>query len=415
MMFYRHAALRLFTGLALAFLVWSPGAMAQSTDDFDPDDDEFEFDDLDDPDNADTVEGEEEEEEAEPSEGAEGTDDGRLEEDDDLDFIGDPDDEEIQSFEDALGDDEDDDEFDLLDGEEDASVALPGQDTAAAYRAAQTQFERLPADEELQSWEAYMAQYPNTLFRTAIEQRMDGLMKELYGTRIERGGGEIDALNAEVPISTGMMLENINPRTRIQAGFEWGLPDYINLMADYEHALGRTFSFHAGVRRRYSGWSIEPGVHWALVKSTRTQTLVTLIGDFHLNANPAYAGIRPQLAIGKRFGDKLDLQAQFGPDFEFRTPLDLRLVGGANATFRASEVVGIFVEGSLHMKNFNWDNGPFAFNVVTFGMKFFPGKVGDDEGGSNVEANFGGTVPFQYNYWQYHFGSLMGQANVFLD
>jgi hypothetical protein len=392
--------------LALALITWSSPAFAQSADDFDPnEDDEFEFEDLADP-GADKG--------SDSPSDAEGEDDSeRIEEDDDLDMLGDPDDEEIESFE-AIDEDEEDEPFDLLDGEEDASEALPGQDTAATYRDALSRFGKLEPDEELQSWEIYLAQYPKTLFRKAIDQRMEEVMGSLYGTRIGGKQGSVDALNAEVALSTGMLLENINPRTRLAAAFEWGLPDYINLAADYEHALSRTFSIHAGVRNRYSGWSIEPGVHWALVKSTRTQTLVTFIGDFHFNTNPAYGGIRPQIAFGKRFGDRLDLQAQFGPDLEFRQPFDVRIVGGANATVRASEVVGIFLETMVHMKNFNWDDGAFTFNTVTFGMKFYPG-ANDQDKANNVEANFGATVPYARNYWQYHFGSLMGQANIFLD
>ena len=397
MTFPRTALTRFLT---LALLAFSAPALAQSTDDFDPEEgDEFEFEDLADPGTNDTT-GSEGDEESE-----------RIEEDDDLDMLGDPDDDELEGFEDAL--DGEDEPFDLLDGEEDAGEILPGQDTAAAYRAALARLEKQAPDEELQGWEAYLAEYPNTLFRKAIEQRMEEVEQSLYGMRIGQQGGGVDALNAEIPLSTGMLLENINPRTRLAAGFEWGLPNYINLMADYEHAVSRTFSFHAGVRNRYSGYSIEPGVHWAMVKSTRTQTIVTLIGDLHFNTVPAYAGIRPQLAIGKKFGDRLDLQAQLGPDIEFRSPLDLRIVGGFNATIHASEVVGIFLESMVHMKNFQWDNGAFTFNTITFGLKFYPGA--NDDGPKNTEANFGGTVPYWNNYWQFHFGSLMGQANIFLD
>ncbi|HEY5633121.1 MAG TPA: hypothetical protein VIT02_05130, partial [Burkholderiaceae bacterium] len=50
---------------------------------------------------------------------------------------------------------------------------------------------------------------------------------------------QIDAMRQELDFAHPMQLENINPRTRLQVGFEWGIPDYMNLIGDYEHQFVR--------------------------------------------------------------------------------------------------------------------------------------------------------------------------------
>lgn len=328
-----------------------------------------------------------------------------IEGEDDLDDLDDPTEEEDATLRDPT------DSVDLLEGEEDEVITRPGGDTAESYRAAQRANAQLPPDEEIEAWERYLAQYPGTSYRDRIDQRMEELMSSLYTDRIGEEGGT-DALTAEVPIAQGLLLENINPRTRLQAGFEWGIPSYINLIVDYEQALSRTFSFHGGVRRRYSGWSVEPGVHWAMIKSTRTKTLLTVLADAQLNTNPAYAAIRPQLAFGQRLGEIVDVQAQAGAAVGFRSPLDLRWVGGANVHVRASETVGIYLETLYTFKASQADAGAFAFNVATFGMRFFPGAA---EKGDDVQASFGASVPYAQQYWQYHYGSFTGQGLFYFD
>lgn len=301
-------------------------------------------------------------------------------------------------------------------------------DTEQIYRATQAKLSKLGPDEEVAGWEAYLAQYPNSVFRPRIESRMEELMDQLYEGGIQRPGSEtpVDALKAEIDFAQPLQLENINPRTRVQVGFEWGLPSYMNLVADYEHAFLRNLSAHAGVRRRYQGWNLEIGPRWALVKSTRTQTLVTLFADLHFNTLPAYPGLRPQLAAGKRFG-KLDAQIQGGVDLELRTflgagdtkttNLQTRFIGGANLYYAASDRVGLFAETYLNMKPVGEDGAfggaLYRFNVVTFGMKFYPANKGD-AAEKDLEVNFGATVPYMQQYWQYHYGSIMGQANYYL-
>jgi hypothetical protein len=328
----------------------------------------------------------------------------RLEEDDNLDLL-----EEEEEFEFS---DEEVESDDLLGEEGEAPPGqTPGADTAALFRVQQDLAAKLPTDEAVQSWEAYLEQYPGTVFRNRIVEIIDGLMNQLYDSSEIGIKPSSNALTQEIYFSQSMLLENLNPRTRIQAGFEWGLPDYINLFVDYEKAIARDFSVHGALRHRYTGWNLETGGRLALHKSVRTQSILTVIGDLHFNTNPAFVGIRPQIAYGQRFG-KLDVQAQGGLDLELRKFAGLRVVGGANITYRAAETVALFLETNLNMKNFEWENGPFRFNVLTFGLKFFPsketGKVED------LEINMGTSVPYSSNYWMYHYGSIMVQTNYYL-
>ena len=308
----------------------------------------------------------------------------------------------------------DGEQTDLLDDDPDPTRPL-GNDSAETYRATLAAVSKLDPDDEMQTWDAYLAQYPNTSFRGQIEKRMEQLEDEMYDlnrmhTQPDPDQG-VDADKAQLKFSQGLLIENINPRHRLQLTFEWGLPDYANLGVDYERPLSRKLSIHGGLRRRFTGGSVEGGVRWALVKSARTNTLVTFIGDVRLNTAPAFIGFRPQVAVGKRFG-KLDLQGQAGVEVAPRSVLDLRVIGGANLTFRASSAVAMFAETSLYMKTISGDAGPFRFNQFTFGMKFFPSTKAADP--QKTEVNLGASIPYSSAYWQYHYGSLMGQANFYL-
>lgn len=328
----------------------------------------------------------------------------------------DEDDEGLDDFRDPEGGE------DLLDDE---PVRPDSGDTEAIYRSTLAKLSKLDPDEELSGWEAYLAKYPNSAYRTRVEGRMEELTDEIYAGGTGTGTGPaVDALDAELTFAHGMQLENLNPRTRLQVGFEWGLPDYVNLIADYEHQFARNFSIHGGIKRRYLGWNVEAGARWALVKSTRTNTIVSLIGDLRLNTNPAYPGFRPQLAIGKRFG-KVDAQIQGGADLAFRSwtsadgvstasGIEPTIVGGVNLYYAASDRVGAFIETSTYMKSLSedgaFDGGLYRFNVVSFGLKFFPGQSAERK----QEVNFGATVPYTQQWWQFHYGSVMGQYNYYL-
>ena len=380
--------------LSFTALSYTAPALAQSQDEFGEEEDPFDFEDLSDAGDS-------------PAPTPEA--DSPIEEKDDLDDVVDPEEGETDEYLDDIEADEM--EFSLLDDEKVVDVLAPGVDTEALFRAQRNRSGDLTVDEAIGSWEGYLARYPNTLFKTQISDIVDGLMEKLYGQGIIGGGAGVDALDAEIYLTPGLLLENINPRTHLQAGFEWGFPSYLNLIVDYEQALRRDFSVHGGVRHRYSGWNFESGVRWAAIKSSRTQTILTLLGDIHFNTNPAYMGFRPQVALGKRFSEQLDIHVISGVDMEFpASGFGLRIVGGGHLAYRMSSTVGMFLESSFHMKNMDWNEGPFSFNTATFGLRFYPG-----EDNSQSEVSLGGTFPHSKQYWRYHDGALMGQANIWMD
>ena len=128
----------------------------------------------------------------------------------------------------------------------------------------------------------------------------------------------------------------------------------------------------------YTGWNLELGTRYAFIKSARTHTLVTGMADLRLNADPGFPALRPQLAAGKRFflpnDFFIDAQAQLGTDLIFYNGAEPRLVGGFNVTFAPSDTIRLFLEGNIYMKDFSFDQGPFAFNTVGFGMKIMDKK-----------------------------------------
>ena len=370
-----------------------------------------------------------------------GPDDFEIDdEDDDIDFEGEakpsaprPDQEDDLTVEENEGELEeftepvDEPGADLLGEDPNANLQLGG-DSEAIYRQTNDRLSRLSPDEELLGWDQYLGQYPNTVFRPRIQARMEELEAELYDTRKPRPGeGQVDVLDQQMDFAHAMQLAQLNPRTRIQGGFEWGLPNYINLFADYERAFSQRFSVHGGVRRRYSGFSAEFGPRIALVKSPRTQTIVSVWPDVHFNLNPSFPSFSPGIGAGKRFG-KLDAQVQATVDLEIRSELDVaatkttklrsRYAGGASVYYAASETVGFFGEAYLNLRPVQadgaFDGGTFNFHVITFGMKFFP-QSKTRPGERPIEINAGATVPVAQNYWQYHYGSIMGQFNYYTE
>jgi hypothetical protein len=295
--------------------------------------------------------------------------------------------------------------------ETEVEIGGPGQDSAKIYRSFLNQMEDLGPDEEIISWEQYLQKYPNSLFQAKIDTRIEAISEEQFSERVSLSReGLVDAGQREVDLALPLLLESIDPRSKIRAGFEWGYPAYINLLFDYEKQLKREWSVHGGIRNRYTGWSLETGTRYAFVKSARTQTLVTGILDLHLNTNPVFLGVRPQIGVGKRFGSSLDAQAVFGPDFELGDPLGIRWLGGANLTYHTADIVSFFAEFSAQMKHIGWEeaaNGPFRFNVVTFGIKIAPKE--------QTISSVGASVPASYSYWGYHYGSIMGETTYFLD
>ena len=334
----------------------------------------------------------------------------------------DPDDDEWLPPEDANdsgGDElEFDEDFDAPGEDTTVRPRGPGEDTAELYREALSAYERLSPDEEALAWERYLRKYPNSIFQTQIQARVDELSSELYEDAMFGGGSGrvVDAAKRELHFAQPMLLESIDPRTKLRAGFEWGYLDWVNLMVDYEYAINREFSGHVGIRQRFTGYTLEAGPRYAIIKSSRLGLLVTGIGDFRANFNPGFAGFRPQLGVGKRFrlGDMhLDTNVQGGYDLVFYNGLSPRLVGGANVSLAASDNLRIYLESSTYMKGMgNEDVGSFRFNQMTFGMKFLEKKSKTKD---KYEAGFGATAPYSVNYWRYHYGAIAGDVNIYRD
>ncbi|MCB9691789.1 MAG: hypothetical protein H6736_08240 [Alphaproteobacteria bacterium] len=344
-------------------------------------------------------------------------DDPIFSDDDDIDFgtdddtptpapapapdLGDPDDDTL-GFEDpdAKGQD-------LLGDEPDANTP-EGTDTAAIYRMTLEEGRSLAPDEELQLWDAYLTKYPNTAFREQIDKRMQELEEKLYrvGVGVEpdpQGAGDE---GTAFRFTHGVLLENINPRDRVLVLLEWGLPDYASLGLDIEKELRDRFSIHGGFRRRFTGFSAEAGARYALLRSPRTETLVTGMFDVRLNAAPAFIAFRPMLGFGKKFGS-VDVQAQAGLELAPRAVFDVRAVGGFNVKYHASDAVGLFAETALYMHTKSAAAGPYRFNQFVFGMSFLPAQKREHP--EDLEVSIAATLPYTSAYWQFHYGSVVGQ------
>lgn len=294
----------------------------------------------------------------------------------------------------------------------------PGEDTAVIYRKALEVNGQLTADEEALAWERYLRKYPKSLFRSKIDQRLEEINASLYADEIDTNSGRTnDAGRQELFFAQPMQLESIDPRSRLRAGFEWGFPSYVNLMVGGEYQLMRELSVHGNLRNRFTGWNMEAGATYALVKSARTGFIVSGIGDMRLNLSPAHFALRPQLGIGKRFRFNkevyLDAMVQGGSDMAFIQGFSPRVVGGGNLSLAANQNLRIYLETSSYMKDFADEQiDSFRFNQVTFGMKFVQWKGKKQQ---KFETGFGATAPYSANYWQYHYGSIMGDVNYYLN
>ena len=286
----------------------------------------------------------------------------------------------------------------------------PGTDNAATYQAQLDQVGTMASDEEGMAWEQYLQTYPNSVFRGQIEDRIGELSESMFAA--DRKSGPVDAGKKELNFSNAMLMESLDPRSKIRAGFEWGFPNWINLIVDYERQLQRNLSVHGGLQHRFAGWNLEGGARYALIKSTRTNMIVTAIGDVHLNLDPIAPGFRPMLGVGKRFalaGEAyMDVQAQGGTDLMiYPGAFSPRWLAGANVTVSPTEKVKVFMETSTVMKDLGWEEGgTFRFNQIAFGIRFQSGK--------KSVVGTGAVVPYSANYWRYHYGSVMADVNHYL-
>ena len=362
-----------------------------------------------------------------------------LAQDDDDDWLFEDDDTDLEDEDEGDGDEEEDwmedfgdedegdptfeDEDDIF-GEDEIERAVEGGDTAEIYRDYIEEVRGLPADEEALAWERYLKTYPNTSYRSRIDARLTDLEREMFeDTELDRPGSSVDAGRKELNFAQPMSLENIDPISKFRVGFGMGLPSYVNLILDFEYQIFRELSAHVGVQgRETAGASIELGSRYALVKSARTKTLVTVIGDVRLGTNPFYPALRPQLAVGQQIGigeARLDIQLQGGTDITFIPDVsgdavaEPRLVGGGNITLVPADRVRVFMEGRAYMKDFGFEGGAFAFNQVTFGLKIM-GAPDPQTGAAPFEAGFAAVAPFQARYWGFHQGAIAGDLNYYL-
>jgi hypothetical protein len=350
----------------------------------------------------------------------------RFDDDDsDIDMDADPDEADQEAPEEESTEEEEeatdslDDGFDLLDEEERGeTLSEEGEDTAKIYRAAQDKAHNFGYEEELIFWGKYLDKFSSSIFAQQIQERMDTLSNRAYSEEIDddRDAPELDAGRKEIRFASPLALESADPRTRIRAGFEWGFPSYFNLLADFEYQIKREMSAHVGFRRRYTGWNLEFGGKYALIKSVRTRSLLTLLMDARLNTGPAYLALRPQIAGGKRFmlpkTKGLDVQFQAGVDWEIRDPMRTFYVGGFNIFVWATDAVGAFIETNWVLKpgpeGSYGNEKPFAFNVLTFGMRFKPQN-------NPAHVALGANVPYFNNYWGWHYGAIQGDVIYFPD
>ncbi len=305
-------------------------------------------------------------------------------------------------------------EEDLLEGERHdtrGEVLAPGTDNATLYKQAQSRMKDLPTDEEVMAWEAYLEEYPNSVYRERIEARIDALLSKEYdesGSNTPSQAGDAD--RKQILLAQSLQLPNLNPRTKIQGGIQFGFPGYFGGNLDYERALLRNVSVHGGITGRFSGWGVEAGARYAFVKSTRDQLVATLIADIRMNFNPVFFQVRPQIGFGKIFGPA-QLQMTAGAEIGTRKKETVAIIGGANVTVRVAKPVGVFVESSFHVRDLTRAEGVLAFSQVSLGIKLYPSlkRRNDDP----IEISAAGGIPTATQYLQYYYGAVEAQGTYY--
>lgn len=397
-------------GAPFALLIAPGAAHAQDFED----DDEFVFDDEADlPESDDPPEDEEGDEEGEEADGSEPPEAPPTDPSGEVDLLGD--DEDIDFFDPVGEETEEAPAEDLFSEDPDAptDVLAPGTDDADTYRAKQREIRGMASDEEVMAWEAYLEEYPNSIFRERIEERVDTLLSAQYRLRLdEEGEAGRDADDAELLVTQSLRMPNINPRTRLGAAFAFGFPGYFGGKLDFEYAFLRNVSARAGLEGRYSGWGLDLGAKYAFVKSQRLQFVATVMTDVRLNFAPLQFMVRPQLGFGKIVGPA-QILLTVGADITARGNAGVALLGGLHVNVRVAPPVAIFAESDAYVRNLGRTQGEgvFTFDNVTFGLKFYPGvrKRTDDP----LEIAAGGTIPVARQYLEYYLGSVQAQANYF--
>lgn len=396
------AAIHLAGGLACALaLVSVPAAVAQ--DDPFGDDEDFVFDDDDTP----RTPPPEPDAEAPPAEPAPPTDD-----------------EDVFTFEDEVAEDPAaaPPEEDLFGDERTTADAIrePGQDTTDIYRAALRDVRGMPPDEEVMAWEDYLETYPNALSRARIEARIQELVDKQFDAAARGGSidgeaveGTVDLSQRELLMVSPLRLPALNPRSRVLAGFVFGYPIHIEAWADFEYAILRKLSVHAGVWGRYQGWGLEFGVKGSPVKSGRDRVVFTPALDLRLNFGPLLFAVRPQLGVGAIVSERVQILANFGSEIQANAQSSVAVFGGLHLSFRLAPPVALFVESDVYARRLTRPDGAFVFANTAVGLRFFPrlkNRTNDP-----LEVIAAGMVRSASRYTEYYQGAVAVQAAYYLD
>ncbi len=207
-------------------------------------------------------------------------------------------------------------------------------------------------------------------------------------------------------------MESLEPRSRVLAGFEWGLPSHVNLMLGIEHAPLRQLSGTLQVRRRFTGWSIEGGAKLAPVVSPSAGLVVALLADARYNTDPGYVALRPQLGLAKRLFEDFELHVQGGGEVDIQTPTGVTWIAGAHLHWRVSGGVGLFVESIALTRHPQWPGGALQFTTGSAGLRFF---VGPPRQRDMADAFVGAWVPMYRNYWDHALGAAVVRSDLYLD
>jgi hypothetical protein len=320
-------------------------------------------------------------------------------------------------------DGKDEDDLDFTEDDEQQSVRprAPGEDTAKLYRDTQKKAKDMTPDEEQLLWEAYLQRYPKSLFRDRIEEHMEELSAIMFGERVpgsDKGSLGVDAVDRELNFGQPFSLSPVDTRSHISVGVQWGFPSWFGGKLDAEYAFARQFSAHVLLGRDFAGGVVQPGAKYAIIKSSRTGTILSAGLDLKLNTSPTFLAVRPIVSFGQRirFLKGLDLAAQMAVDIETREYSDLRYNWGLSAHLQANEVVSVFWEWSWDAKYISHPDvdDSFRFFTTTFGLKFTAKQPTNDQGDGRLDVGLGAALPYATNYWGFYLGGVDVMADYYL-
>jgi hypothetical protein len=241
---------------------------------------------------------------------------------------------------------------------------------------------------------------------------MDELSVLMYGNRVEgsdRGARPVDAADRELNLTVPMKSSPIDTRSHVSVGAEWGFPNWASLQLDAEYAFLRQASAHVNIERDFAGAAISPGARYAILKSSRTGTVLSGGLDFKINAAPTFLALRPTVGFGQRLRvmEGLDLQASVAIDVETREDSDLRWSWAVLGGLRPNEVVSVFWEWNWDAKYLSHpDVSTFRFFTTSFGLKFQARRPTNEQGDGKLDVGIGASFPYSSNYWGFYAGSV---------